>query len=199
MEALMAGEIEKFDAKERAKKRKRGEGFERRVRGASDYQGERAEHTIDLSGVSKGRRQRMPEWQRALRAGDPARALEIALATNDGAQTAALLAALTHQSALRTAIRARGDADPRALVPLVAWLRGALRNPRTLRAAADAAAVVIDEHGAALGAGGRDGGGGGAQLEEAVEALHEAVRKGAEVAQMATSTAGMLDLLGAGA
>jgi U3 small nucleolar RNA-associated protein 15 len=185
MEALMAGAIDEFDAGERARKRKRGEGWDRRVRG-KDHAGAPAEHAI--SPDARRGRKKLPDWEHALRRGEYALALDRALATDDRAQVGTLLAALAHRSALRAAVRGRDG--PRDLLPLLRWLLRALPDPRTLRAAADAAMVVLDECGARVGR--------GEEIDGAVEALHDAVRRGAEVAQMALSTAGMLDLLNAG-
>jgi U3 small nucleolar RNA-associated protein 15 len=188
MEALMAGTIDDFDAREKAKKRKRGEGWEKRLRG-KDHRPGSLTLTVDDGDDARRARKKPAAWERALRRGEYALALDEALATADRAAILTLLAALTHRSATRAAIRGR-DAHPRDLLPLLRWLLRALPDPRSAAAAADAAMVVLDEYGARMGRSG--------ELDEAVEALHDAVRRAAEVAQMALSTAGMLDLLGAG-
>lgn len=74
MQALMAGKIEEYD---RAKKRKRGKGWEKKLRGR-DFTGEGTDIVIDPN--SRGRIHASYPWANCLRHGQYAKALDIALA-----------------------------------------------------------------------------------------------------------------------
>lgn len=74
MQALMAGKIEEYD---RAKKRKRGKGWEKKLRGR-DFTGEGADIVIDPN--SRGRIHASFPWAHCLRTGQYAKALDIVLA-----------------------------------------------------------------------------------------------------------------------
>lgn len=73
MKALMEGKIEEYD---RSKKRKRGKGWQKRLRGR-DFTGEGAD--IVITGHSKGKIHDSFAWAYALRMGSYAEALDLAL------------------------------------------------------------------------------------------------------------------------
>lgn len=73
MKALMEGKIDEYD---RGKKRKRGAGWEKRVRG-KDFTGESAD--IVIEGNVRGRITTGQVWAHALRAGQFAKALDLVL------------------------------------------------------------------------------------------------------------------------
>lgn len=75
MKALMDGKIEEYD---QSKKRKRGKGWEKRVRG-KDFTGESADIIID--GNARGKISAGQPWAHALRAGQYAKALDMVLET----------------------------------------------------------------------------------------------------------------------
>jgi U3 small nucleolar RNA-associated protein 15 len=74
MKALMEGKIDEYD---RSKKRKRGKGWEKRLRGR-DFTGEGADIVID--GNARGKIHSSFPWAYALRTGQYAKALDIVLA-----------------------------------------------------------------------------------------------------------------------
>jgi U3 small nucleolar RNA-associated protein 15 len=76
MKALMDGKIEEYD---RGKKRKRGSGWEKRLRG-KDYTGETAD--IVINGNARGKITTGSVWARALRAAQYAKALDLVLESN---------------------------------------------------------------------------------------------------------------------
>jgi U3 small nucleolar RNA-associated protein 15 len=71
MKALMEGKIEEYD---RGKKRKRGAGWEKRLRG-KDYTGESAD--IVIEGNARGKITKGTAWAHALRAAQYAKALDL--------------------------------------------------------------------------------------------------------------------------
>jgi U3 small nucleolar RNA-associated protein 15 len=71
MKALMDGKIEEYD---RGKKRKRGAGWEKRLRG-KDYTGESAD--IVIEGNARGKITKGTAWAHALRAAQYAKALDL--------------------------------------------------------------------------------------------------------------------------
>lgn len=73
MQALMEGKIEEYD---RSKKRKRGKGWEKRIRG-KDFTGESAD--IVIEGNARGKITNGQPWAHALRKGMYAQALDMAL------------------------------------------------------------------------------------------------------------------------
>jgi U3 small nucleolar RNA-associated protein 15 len=72
----MDGKIEEYD---RGKKRKRGSGWEKRLRG-KDYTGETAD--IVINGNARGKITTGSVWARALRAAQYAKALDLVLESN---------------------------------------------------------------------------------------------------------------------
>lgn len=78
MKALLEGKIEEYD---RSKKRKRGKGWERRVRG-KDFTGEGAD--IVIEGNARGKVKGNLPWGHALRWGEYAKALDLVLDSKVG-------------------------------------------------------------------------------------------------------------------
>jgi U3 small nucleolar RNA-associated protein 15 len=76
MKALMEGKIDEYDKQN--KKRKLGKGWEKRIRG-KDFVGESAD--IVIEGNARGKITSGHQWAHALRAGQYAKALDLALET----------------------------------------------------------------------------------------------------------------------
>ena len=186
MAALAAGTIDAFDKKQRSRKRKRGEGWEKRIRG-KDYTGEGADIIVSGSATGGGRLKNQSAWESALRQGRYDRALDLVLDLGDRGAILTLLTALVHRSALRTALQGR---TATRLVPVLKWLEKNVADPRFVKLTTDVSLVLLDVYGEHLGE--------SREVDHAIERLHEGVRMGAEVAQMCWSTVGMLDLLEAG-
>lgn len=182
MEALAAGEIEQYDRAQG--KRKRGRGWEKRLRG-KDYTGESADIIID--GNERGKIRNHSKWERALRKGQYETALDLVLETNNRDEILTLLTALVHRSALRTALKNR---NAQTLLPLLKWLRSAILDPRYVRLTTDTTMIVLDLYGEHLGQ--------SPEVDKLIERLHQNVRQSLEVAQVCWSTAGMLETLRAG-
>lgn len=76
MKALLEGKIEEYDRSKSGGKRKRGKGWEKRIRG-KDFTGEGADIVID--GAGRGRVNMMRPWGHALRWGQYPKALDLVL------------------------------------------------------------------------------------------------------------------------
>jgi U3 small nucleolar RNA-associated protein 15 len=191
MDALMTGTIEAFDdkrARKEKKKLKQGAGWAARIRG-KDYTGEGEDIVIDpraSTGALRASRN-SSAWENALRKGAYSKALDLALDTRDRGAILTLLTALVHRSALRTALANRNSAG---VMPVLRWLQRNVADPRCTRLTTEVATVLIEEYAEHAGQ--------SRELDEGIERLHEEVRTSTEMAQMALSTVGMLDLLQAG-
>ncbi|KAK7527350.1 WD40-repeat-containing domain protein [Phyllosticta citriasiana] len=181
MKALMEGKIEEFD-----RKRKRGKGWEKRLRGRN-FTGEGADIVID--GNARGKIRNATRWETMLRKGYYERALDLVLdATNNSKQdTLTLLTALRHRSALRTALKGR---DELTLQPIIKWLVRNMSDPRHVQLVTDVAFALLDLYGEEMGQ--------SPEIDALVDRLHDTVRREAEISQQAWATKGMLDMLTAG-
>ncbi|CBY00703.1 similar to U3 small nucleolar RNA-associated protein 15 [Plenodomus lingam JN3] len=185
MKALMEGKIEEYD---RSKKRKRGKGWEKRLRG-KDFTGETAD--IVIEGNARGRINQGLPWAHALRAGQYSKALDMVLETKDSnarAQSLTLLTALTHRSALRAALKNRDEAT---LQPILRWLIKNISDYRITRLTTDVALVVLDLYADQLGR--------SEEIDGLVDALTQKVKMTVEASQIAWSVRGMVDMLQASA
>ncbi|KAF3045819.1 hypothetical protein E8E11_002440 [Didymella keratinophila] len=140
MKALMEGKIDEYD---RAKKRKRGKGWEKRVRG-KDFTGESAD--IVIEGNARGKVTTGAPWAHALRQAQYAKALD--MDNNARTQSLSLLTALRHRSALRSALANR---DEITLQPILRWLIKNISDYRITRLTTDVALVVLDLYADQLG------------------------------------------------
>ncbi|KAF2275355.1 U3 small nucleolar RNA-associated protein-like protein 15 [Westerdykella ornata] len=185
MKALMEGKIEEYD---RAKKRKRGKGWEKRVRG-KDFTGEGADIVID--GNARGKINENRPWGKALRWGQYAKALDLVLESKDGdqrQQSITILTELIHRSALRVALSNR---DELTLQPILRWLIKNISDCRITRLVTDVALQVLDLYADQLGR--------SPEIDMLVEHLFQKVKLAIEASQISWSVMGMLDLLTAGA
>ncbi|KAF2114383.1 U3 small nucleolar RNA-associated protein-like protein 15 [Lophiotrema nucula] len=184
MKALMEGKIDEYD---KSKKRKRGKGRERGLRG-KDFTGEGAD--IVIEGNARGRVNNQLPWGNALRWGQYAKALDLVLESKDGnakSQTLTVLTALWHRSALRTALSNR---DSVTLPPVLRWLIKTIPDYRTTRLTTDVALIVLDLYADQLGK--------SPEVDMLVEHLSQRVKVCVEASQTAISVLGMCDLLVAG-
>ncbi|KAH7350400.1 WD40-repeat-containing domain protein [Pyrenochaeta sp. MPI-SDFR-AT-0127] len=182
MKALMEGKIEEYDAKN--KKRKRGNGWEKRIRG-KDFTGEAAD--IVIEGNARGKIGTGQPWAHALRAGHYAKALDMVLDLKDNnarEQSLTLFTALRHRSALRTALLNR---DEVTLQPILRWLIKNISDYRITRLTTDVALVVLDLYADQLGR--------SEDIDGLVDALMQRVKVTVEASQIAWSVRGMVDML----
>jgi U3 small nucleolar RNA-associated protein 15 len=181
MKALMEGKIEEYD---RSKKRKRGKGWEKRIRG-KDFTGESAD--IVIEGNARGKITAGQPWAHALRKGMYAQALDMVLETKDAnarSQSLTLLTALRHRSALRTALSNR---DSVTLQPILRWCIKNISDYRITRLTTDVALVVLDLYADQLGR--------SEEVDDLIMALMQRVKVTVEASQDAWKVRGMLDML----
>ncbi|GAB7343410.1 hypothetical protein MBLNU457_1442t1 [Dothideomycetes sp. NU457] len=183
MKALEEGRIEEYD-KKHGKKR---QGDKKRLRGR-DFTGEGAD--IVIEGNPRGKIRNQSKWESALRKGQYAQAMDLILSSPnfDQQNMLTLITALRHRSALRTALKGRDEAS---LQPILRWLVKNINNPRHIKLTADVAFLVLDLYAEQMGD--------SPEVDNLMTQLHRRVRHCTDLAQQATSTQGMLDLLAAGA
>jgi U3 small nucleolar RNA-associated protein 15 len=181
MQALLEGNIDKYDKKIAKKEKLRGRGWEKRFRGR-DFTGEGVEIVID--GQDKKKRKREQGWEHDLRKGRYSVALDQVLSSTDQTAQLTLLTALRHRSALRAALRGR---DEVTLQPVLRWVYKHITEPRMVGLCVEVAMNVLDLYSGHLGQ--------SAQIDGQVEKLHRRVREEVERAQQAWQTKGMLEML----
>ncbi|CAN9276776.1 unnamed protein product [Alternaria alternata] len=181
MKALMEGKIEEYD---RSKKRKRGKGWEKRIRG-KDFTGESAD--IVIEGNARGKITAGQPWAHALRKGMYSQALDMVLESKDAnarSQSLTLLTALRHRSTLRTALSNR---DSVTLQPILRWCIKNISDYRITRLTTDVALVVLDLYADQLGR--------SEEVDDLIMALMQRVKVTVEASQDAWKVRGMLDML----
>ncbi|KAF1833442.1 WD40 repeat-like protein [Decorospora gaudefroyi] len=181
MQALLEGKIDEYD---KSKKRKRGKGWEKRIRG-KDFTGESAD--IVIEGNARGKIVAGQPWAHALRKGMYAQALDMALESKDGnarSQALTLITALRHRSALRAALSNR---DSVTLQPILRWCIKNISDYRITRLTTDVALVVLDLYADQLGR--------SEEIDDLVMALMQRVKVTVEASQDAWKVRGMLDML----
>ena len=184
MKALIEGTTEQFD---RTKKRKRQSTRNARILRGKDFTGEGAD--IVINGNARGKIKNQSAWEKALREGRYAAALDTVINAKPQSQQniLTLVTALRHRSALRTALKGR---DKEELEPILKWLNKIIQDPRHIKLTSDVGFLVLDLYAQHLGE--------AHVIDKLIKKLHDAVRSSAEYSQQAHSTLGMLDLLTAG-
>ncbi|PVH96772.1 WD40 repeat-like protein [Periconia macrospinosa] len=181
MKALMEGNIEEYD---RAKKRKRGKGWSKRLRGR-DFTGEGVD--IVLDGNARGKIHKSYPWANALRLGQYAKALDIVLeqtSPNAKDQQTTLLTTLIHRSALPAALSHR---DELTLQPILRWLIKHIGDYRITRLTTDVALVVLDLYADQLGR--------SEEIDTLFDTLVRRVQEVVDASQIAWSVGGMVEML----
>jgi U3 small nucleolar RNA-associated protein 15 len=185
MAALVEGKIEEYDKKQN--KKRKGRGWEKRLRGTKDYIGEGADIIIDGNSGRKNTKKPSP-WDQALRSTKYELALDLALSARDNIAILTVLTALTHRSALRTALSNRTS---KTLMPLLKWLNSNIAKHEFVQLKADTAMMLLELYGHELGR--------SQEIDSEVKQLHNVVRQTCEIAQMCLGTMGMVGLLEADA
>ncbi|KAF9741834.1 hypothetical protein PMIN06_005116 [Paraphaeosphaeria minitans] len=181
MQALMEGKIEEYD---RAKKRKRGKGWEKKMRGR-DFTGEGADIVIDPN--SRGKIHASFPWANYLRTGQYAKSLDMVLAQkgpNAKEHSVTVFTALRHRSALNAALINR---DELTLQPVLRWLIKYIPDYRITRLTTDVALVVLDLYADQLGR--------SEEIDTLFDQLNQKVKDLVEASQAAWGVKGMLDML----
>jgi U3 small nucleolar RNA-associated protein 15 len=191
MDALLAGEADEYERKQRKKDMR--QGIRARDRG-KDYRGEGAD--IVIAGNERNRTKKLQPWQRNLRQGSYSLALDQVLAPPvDKTDVLTLLTALRHRSAMRAALANR---NAEQLVPLLRWVLRNIHHPRYLGLISDVVLLVVHLYAGKLAEWQEVGDDEGREVQRLVGRVQKRVRHGIELAQQASQTMGMLELLEAG-
>jgi U3 small nucleolar RNA-associated protein 15 len=200
MQALIAGEADEYERKQ--KKKDLRQGIRARDRG-KDYRGEGADIVIAGNERSRQSMKKLKPWQKSLREGKYGRALDLVLQPPAGQQTYSiedvltLLTALRHRSALRAALSNRSDEQ---LLPVMRWCLKFVSHPRHVLLVHDVLFVVwnlyahkmpdwdadedVDKH--------------GKTIIKMIGKLQKKVRIGLELAHIAGNLQGSIESLEAG-
>jgi len=185
MAALVAGDIEAYDQKKRkAETKKRGAGWEKRIRG-KDYTGEGADIVVADGGRSGTRPSKGESgWETALRRGRYGDALDQALKVGDRLTVMTCVMALVHRSAVRKALEGR---NTMTLTPIIRFITKNLTDAKFVRLLSDMAIVLVDLYGEHMGQ--------NDDFDMMMDSLHTEAAVGVEIAQMCISASGMLEIL----
>ena len=176
MQALIEGKLDDHDKKIT---KKRGKGWEKRLRGR-DFTGEGAD--IIIEGNALPNQRKLKPWEQSLRKGRYATALDQVLETGPLSSTLTLLTALRHRSAMRTALAGRDDVS---LKPIFKWVCTHITDARYVKVCVDIGVLILDLYSAHMGE--------APEIDRLMERLHTRVRREVEVAQQALQTKGMLE------
>lgn len=194
MEALMAGEADAYERKQ--KKKDLRQGIRARDRG-KDFRGEGAD--IVITGNERIRQKKLQPWQKSLREGKYSLALDQVLepiADQSSHQDSfTLLTALRHRSALRTALANR---DEEQLLPVLKWCLRYVNHPRHLMLVYDVLLMVLDLYSHRLGEWTESESDDGKEVLNLVNKISKRVRGGVDMAHRAESMLGCLEVLEAG-
>lgn len=178
MQALIEGSLEKYDKKSKKRKREIDKEVKEKYLASKE-----AEFIIE--GQEQRRRKSESAWERDLRQGKYAKALDQILVKKMPSITVlSVLQHLRHRSALRTALEGR---DEITLRPIFKWVSNRLIDPRYVSICTDVSLLLLDiySHHVAHSI----------ELEKMIRALHHRARLEVTWAQQACQISGMLKLL----
>ena len=177
MQAMIEGKTEERSQKDARKKTR---GYEKRIRG-QDFTGEGAD--IIIEGRPKGGVKTKP-FERLLRKGKYAAALNEVLETGNLSNIVTLLTALRHRSATRTALAGR---DEVSLQPIFKWICKYITDPRYVNLCVDTGMLIIDLYSEHMGE--------SPVIDRLTARMHKTVQMEVERSQQAWQTQGMLGML----
>ncbi|CAK1357056.1 U3 small nucleolar RNA-associated protein 15 [Cercospora beticola] len=194
MAALVAGEADEYERKQ--KKKDMRQGIRARDRG-KDFKGEGAD--IVITGNDRPRQKKLKSWQKNLRAGEYAKALDEILPVSGSKQHSrdelmTLITVLRHRSALRTALAER---SAYRLLPIMTMVHRYVGHPQYINLMYDVLLVILDLYSHKLGDWQMDDG----SEKDVVALIHKIkakVRQAADWATAAHRTLGMVDVLESG-
>jgi U3 small nucleolar RNA-associated protein 15 len=184
MKALLEGTLDEYDRKNN---KKRPRGIEKKLRGM-DYLGEDAD--VIIQGNERSKSKKEASWERSLRQGKYAEALDDVLGQEQvhSIMVLTLLTALQHRSAMRAAFQGR---DENTVQPILKWVCKHITDPRYVEICTHAAHILFDLYAEYVG--------GSPELDESFRTLYARVRTEVERAQQACKVIGVLEMLMAGA
>lgn len=194
MQALVAGEADEYERKQ--KKKDMRQGIRARDRG-KNFRGEGAD--IVITGNDRRGQTKLRPWQKLLRTGEYGAALDEILPPNNWAQFSrddflTLLTALRHRSALRTALAGRTETS---LLPTLDVVSKYIQHPQYIGLLFDVVLVLLELYSHRLSDWQNDDGD-GKEAARKFAAIHSRVSKATTWADQAQRTLGMLDLLESG-
>lgn len=153
-----------------------------------DFVGEGAD--VIIKGNDRGKQKKEAMWERDLRQGKYAEALDFVLGQEQvhSITVLTLLMALRHRSAMRAAFQGR---DENTVQPILKWVSKHISDPRYVGICVDSALLLLDLYSEHCGV--------SPELDDSFKSLHKRVRTEVERAQQACQTIGMLEMLMAGA
>lgn len=181
MDALLAGTADDLEKK---LSKKRGRGWEKRLRGR-DYAGDGADIIIEGNDRPKVKKPR--NWEKELHKGRYRQSLDLALACKDRLTVLSLLTTLRYRSALRASLEGRDDNTIR---PILHWVQVNISNPTFVQVCVEVAMNLMDLYSKHLCL--------SEEMAKMVEKLHKRVHEEVDRAQQACMTKGMLELLAPG-
>ncbi|KJX96051.1 small nucleolar ribonucleoprotein complex subunit Utp15 [Zymoseptoria brevis] len=194
MQALMAGEADEYERKQ--KKKDLRQGIRARDRG-KDFRGEGAD--IVITGNDRQRIKKLRPWQKSLRAGEYGQALDLVIPPDgwkqfDKDDFLTLLVALRHRSALRTALANRSEHQ---LLPILALTYKYISYPQHVGMLYDVMLCFLELYSHRMGDWQTDDGE-GKEVFDMVKKIHVRVVRAEGWADQAQRTIGMVDLLESG-
>lgn len=195
MQALVAGEADEYERKQ--KKKDMRQGIRARDRG-KDFKGEGAD--IVITGNDRVKRKKLRPWQESLRVGEYARALDLVVPSDvrqkqyNADDIFTLLIALQHRSALRTALANRSE---ERLTPVLHLLLRYIGYPQYTHLLYDVMLLVLDLYSHRMWDW-RNDDGDGQQVFRLITKIKNTVKREAELADRAQHLLGMVDLLESG-
>ena len=201
MDALLAGEADAYERKQ--KKKDIRQGIRIRDRG-KDFRGEGAD--IVIAGNERTTTKPLRPWQQSLRSGKYALALDQVLQQETGTtgskvsnspEVMTLITALRHRSALRTALAQRSGDE---LVPMLVWVLNHVNHPRQIDLVYDVTLLLLDLYSSKVGEWDlrECDDNGGKEARRLFLRVKKRVDFEAAQAQSAEATVGMLEFLEAG-
>jgi U3 small nucleolar RNA-associated protein 15 len=181
MEALLAGTSDELEKK---MSKKRGRGWEKRLRGR-DFAGDGVD--IIIEGNDRPKTPKRKEWEIELHKGRYREALDLALQGHDRLTIFTLLTTLRYRSALRASLEGRDEGTIRFVLN---WVHLNISNPTFVPICVEVAMNLMDLYSKHLGQ--------SQEMSKMVEKLHKRVQEEVERAQQACMTNGMLELLAPG-
>ncbi|KAK5719075.1 U3 small nucleolar RNA-associated protein 15 [Elasticomyces elasticus] len=192
MDALIAGTSDAFERTQ--KKKDMRQGIRARDRG-KDFRGEGAD--IIITGNDRVRTKKLRPWQRNLREGKYALALDQVLGAEGfhNQDMLTLLTALRHRSALRSALANR---TPETLLPILQWVVKYVNHARYVTLVYDVVLLLLDMYSLKLEEWLETEDSEAKDVRNLVRRLGRRVRKGADYAGQAHGTLAMLGLIEGG-
>lgn len=182
MEALLAGTIEEHDRKKAKLAKKRGLGWEKRLRGR-DFNGEDADIVIE-GNVRSNTDKKMKNWDRAMHAQKFGEALDLAIGSKQRPIILSVLTELRYRSALRAALEHRNETT---LQPILHWVWANISTTQYTQICVQVSMIIMDLYSKHVGA--------SQTIARLVNKLHNRMEEEYMRSKQAVQTKGMLELL----